>query len=170
MIVRHGRREDASAIQALYKAVAATPGGIARTPHEVTIEYVNDFVTHSLERGIILVAELPDSAGLAGELHAYRSELENFSHVMGDLTVAIHPDAQGRGLGRRLFTRLLEDVVRDHPHITRVELVTQEDNERALRLYESVGFKREGRFEGRIRGANGVLVADIPMGWLRPRK
>jgi ribosomal protein S18 acetylase RimI-like enzyme len=167
VIVRHGRREDAAAIQALYKAVAATPGGIARTPHEVTREYVDDFIAHSLARGIILVAEFPDSTRLAGELHAYRSELENFSHVMGDLTIAIHPDAQRQGLGRRLFTQLLEEVARDHPHVTRVELVTQEDNERALRLYESVGFKREGRFEGRIRGANGALVADIPMGWLR---
>lgn len=167
MTLRPGRLEDAAAIRALYQAVAATPGGIARAPDEVTGEYVEDFVTQSLQRGILLVAELTGLPGLAGELHAYRSELRVFAHVLGDLTVAIHPTAQGRGIGRQLFTRLLDLVTREHPDVTRVELVTQASNLRALRLYESVGFRREGRFEDRIRGPEGGMEADIPMAWLR---
>jgi ribosomal protein S18 acetylase RimI-like enzyme len=165
--LRSGRREDVSAIQELYKAVAATPGGIARRPEEVTREYIEDFVSNSLQRGILIVAELPGLAGLAGELHTYRNELHVFSHVLGDLTVAVHPSAQGKGIGRQLFMRLLDEVQRDHPDITRVELITQEGNGRALKLYESVGFRREGRLEGRIRIANGGVEADIPMAWLR---
>ena len=86
--------------------------------------------------------------GLAGEVHAYRSELRIFSHVLGELTVAVHPGAQGQGLGRQLFVRLLDVVRREHPDVTRVELITQESNHRALRLYEGVGFQREGRLAG----------------------
>src|SRR6185503_8755523 len=89
--LRAGRREDAPAIRRLYQTVAATPGGIARTPDEVTSAYVEEFVSHSLQRGILLVAELPGLDGLAAELHAYRSELYVFDHVLGDLTVAVHP-------------------------------------------------------------------------------
>lgn len=165
--LRHGRLEDAAAIRRLYLKVGATPGGIARTPPEVTSEYVNGFVADSVQRGIILVAELPDVAELAAELHAYRSDLEVFRHVMGDLTIAVHPSAQGRGIGRRLFTRLLDEVKHNHPDVSRVELITQEGNARALALYESLGFRREGRLEGRIRAPTGGYEADIPMAWYR---
>lgn len=156
-----------AAIEALYRSVAATPGGIARSPEEVGRAYVEGFVLKSLDQGIILVAELEGLPGLAGELHAYRSELRIFRHVLGELTVAVHPVAQGQGIGRKLFERLLDTVTRDHPDITRVELITQETNHRALRLYEGVGFRREGRLAARIMGPDGSLDADIPLAWLR---
>jgi len=165
--IRAGRVDDAPAIQALYQAVAATAGGIARAPDEVTLEYVDAFVSDSLSRGVLLVAELAGLPGVAGEVHVYRSSLRIFSHVLGDLTVAVHPEAQGQGIGRRLFIRLLDVVRAEHPDVTRVELITQESNHRALRLYESVGFQREGRLEGRIRGPDGTLDADIPLAWFR---
>lgn len=165
--LRPGRREDAPAIRLLYQTVAATPGGIAREPGEVTNDYVDGFVAHSLERGVLIVAEVPGLLGLAAELHAYRSELRLFTHVLGDLTVAVHPKAQEQGIGRQLFTRLLDEVARDHPDIKRVELITQESNVRALKLYESLGFQREGRLEGRIRNSSGGVEADIPMAWYR---
>lgn len=169
--LRSGRQEDAPAIQSLYRTVAAIPGGLARTPSEITDGYVHGFVEHSVERGIIVVAEfpahLPGSTRLAGEIHAYRSDIELFCHVLGDLTIAVHPEAQGQGVGRRLFTRLLDEVKADHPDITRVELITGESNVRAQHLYESLGFRIEGRLEGRIRSENGGVEADIPMAWLR---
>lgn len=168
-IVRRGTREDAPAIRSLYQAVAAIPGGLARTPAEITTDYVNGFVEHSLERGILIVAEFHGSSRLAGEIHAYRSDIELFSHVLGDLTIAVHPDAQGQGIGRRMFTRLLDEVKSSHPDVTRVELITGESNARAQHLYESLGFRKEGRLEGRIRTDGGGVEADIPMAWLRPR-
>ena len=165
--IRAGRAEDALAIRALYRAVAATPGGIARSPGEVTPAYVDGFVTKSLARGVILVAEQDGVPGLVAELHGYRSELRIFAHVLGELTVAVHPAAQGQGLGRQLFVRLLDIVTREHPGISRIELIAQESNHRALRLYEGLGFRREGRLEGRIRNPDGTLDADIPLAWLR---
>ena len=165
LTLRSGRRDDIPAIRALYRDVAVTPGGIARSPGEVTTEYVEGFVYASLDRGVILVAEMEGLPGLAGELHTYRSELAIFRHVLGELTVAVHPAAQGQGVGRQLFIRLLDLVKREHPDVSRVELVTQETNHRALRLYEGVGFRREGRLAGRIRAADGSLDADIPLAW-----
>jgi ribosomal protein S18 acetylase RimI-like enzyme len=165
--IRPGRQDDVVAIEALYRVVGATPGGIARSPDEVNREYVEGFVSRSLDRGIILVAELEGLPGLAAELHAYRSELRIFRHVLGELTVAVHPATQGQGIGRKLFERLLETVRYEHPDIMRVELITQEANQRALRLYEGVGFRREGRLAGRIQAPDGTLDADIPLAWFR---
>ncbi len=165
--IRAGRPADAPAVLALYQAVAQQGGGLARRPEEVTPDYVDAFVSRSVAQGIMLVAEVEGVPGLAAELHAYRSDLRNFRHVLGELTVAVHPAAQGRGLGRGLFLALIDQVVREHADVTRVELITQEGNHRALRLYEGIGFKREGRMPGRIRNPDGTLDADIPLAWLR---
>lgn len=86
--IRAGTAGDAPAIRALYQAVGARAGGIARAPDEVTAGYVEGFIAK------------------------------------------------------------------------------QESNARALRLYESLGFVREGRMERRIRTPLGTGVeADIPMAW-----
>jgi putative acetyltransferase len=50
-----------------------------------------------------------------------------------------------------------------------VELIARESNARAIGLYESLGFRREGRLEGRVRRPDGVVEADIPMAWVRIR-
>ena len=70
-------------------------------------------------------------------------------------------------MGRALFTTLLDTVTRERPDIVRVELMTAERNHRAQRLYESVGFIREGRLDRAIRGVDGTPEADIPMAWFR---
>jgi ribosomal protein S18 acetylase RimI-like enzyme len=166
--IRRGTIEDIGAIRKLYLSVAEQSGGLARIPGEVSADYVRTFVEHSLADGLIFVAEMDGLDGLAGELHAHGDGLHNFLHVLGNLTVAVSPSAQGRGIGRRLFEHLLTDVRQHWPHIQRVELVTQESNQRAQRLYESLGFTREGRMERRIRSPHGGVEADIPMAWLRP--
>jgi putative acetyltransferase len=94
-----------------------------------------------------------------------RHGLRNFSPVLGSLSVAAHPLAQGLGVGRRLFDRLLSDVRSTQSDITSIERVSQENNQRAIALYESVGFRREGRFEGDIRSPAGGVEADIPTAW-----
>jgi putative acetyltransferase len=93
-----------------------------------------------------------------------------FSHVLGDLTLAVHPDAQGRGIGRQLLEALLDVVVRERPHITRVELITRESNLRAIGLYRQLGFLEEGRMPGRIHSVGGGYEADVPMAWRRPER
>lgn len=170
--LRAATEDDQDEIVALYRRVAATTGGLARSADEITSGYVMGFLARSLETGIVLVAvegrgEDGAPPRIVGEIHAWRGPLEVFAHVLGELTVAVLPEAQGRGVGRMLFAELLRIVRESWPDIERVELITRESNARAIALYESLGFQREGRLEGRIRRADGGLEADIPMGWLR---
>ncbi len=165
--IRCSSPDDLSAIVALYKAVGQSGGGIARTPDEVTEGYVSGFLDASLTDGIALVAT--DAArNIVAEIHAHPLGPRTFAHVLGDLTIAVHPSWQGQGVGRRIFNELLETVLRDMPHILRVELVSRETNHRAIAMYESLGFRAEGRMTNRIRLEDGSLDADIPMSWHRP--
>jgi ribosomal protein S18 acetylase RimI-like enzyme len=59
--------------------------------------------------------------------------------------VAVAPDAQGRGAGRRLMTELIAAA-----RAAAIEVLTLDlrgDNERAAALYESLGFQRYGRLD-----------------------
>ena len=169
MTLRPTTPADAPAIADLYRRVSAAGGGLARTPEEITEAYVAGFVAGSLARGVALVAvdNTADAGRIIGELHAYGTGLRAFAHVLGDLTVAVDPAFQGRGIGRQLFTVLLTEVPARLPHISRVELLARESNVGAIGLYESVGFRREGRLAGRI-AVDGRPEADIPMAWHPP--
>ncbi len=68
------------------------------------------------------------------------------SHLAHLGSVAVRPDRQGRGLGRRMMAEAIERLrVRGY---RRIELTTGADNERAMRLYLSLGFRVEGTMRG----------------------
>jgi putative acetyltransferase len=166
-MVESPRHSDLAGILYLYRAVAAIPGGLARTVEEITPEYAGHFLSRSLAAGVILIARHPESRTIVGEIHAWVPEPRVFSHVLGDLTIAIHPDVQGRGIGRQLVEGLLAVVVHQRPEIRRVELIARESNRKAIDLYRNLGFVEEGRLVDRIQGDGGGFEADVAMAWIR---
>jgi ribosomal protein S18 acetylase RimI-like enzyme len=59
------------------------------------------------------------------------------------------PQAQGRGLGKRIFEVLLAELD-TVPH-DRLTLEVEADNTAAIRLYEHHGFRRASRMETRLK-------------------
>jgi ribosomal protein S18 acetylase RimI-like enzyme len=165
-MIRKAAEADRAQILALYKLVATAPDGIARTPAEVTGEYVAGFMQKAAASGVELVWE--EGGGILGEIHASCPGIAALAHLLTDLTIAVAPEAQGRGVGRALFQALLDEVGAHMPHIHRVELFARVSNERARGLYRSLGFVEEGRLRGRVNNARGVAEEDTIMGWLRP--
>ena len=155
---------DVDALVDLHRATAAAPGGLARTPDEIDATYASAFVAKASAGGVALGA-WADGA-LAGEIHAGRMGIAQFAHVLTDLTVAVHPAWQGRGVGSRLFRALFAAAADLTPKVERIELMAREGNTDAIRLYERLGFRVEGRFPGRVRMPDGGTEADIAMGLL----
>ena len=164
--IRSAEAADLGAIVDLYRQVARIPGGLARLEHEIHEDYVRGFLDHALASGLSFVAASEDGQ-LLGEIHAYPPGPFCFSHVLSELTIAVHPAAQGLGVGRRLFEKLMDAVQLERPEILRVELIARQSNARAIAFYESLGFEREGALRRRIRNLDGSLEPDIPMAWLR---
>jgi ribosomal protein S18 acetylase RimI-like enzyme len=169
VITRPARKDDAAALLELYKQVSRTVGGIARSPGEISAPYIEHVLSSSLERGLMMVAHAEaDEKHLFGAVHAYRPDVRAFSHMLTDLTIVVHPDHQGQGIGRKVFNAFLEEIKEKHKTILRVELIVRESNLRGLLLYETLGFIREGRLENRIESVTGGYEADIIMAWFNP--
>jgi len=170
MHYRTADESDIPRLVKLYKAVAKIPGNLARQEQEMTEEYVSHFVHKSLTKGLIIVGENEaDPDELIAEVHGYVSDLQAFSHVLGDVTFLVHPDHQGKGIGRTIFTIFLDEIANNRPDVGKVELYTGENNMKAIGLYQSLGFMIEGRLEMRFRNPEtGSYEADIPLGWVNP--
>jgi L-phenylalanine/L-methionine N-acetyltransferase len=99
-----------------------------------------------------------------GALHHGQSSLRR--HHVRSVSLAISPQWQGRGLGRRLMQRLLHWADR-WTHTLRIELMVHADNERAIALYRSLGFAEEGRHRGYAL-KDGHYVDSLSMARLHP--
>jgi len=159
--IRPAAPTDRDGVVALHKAAAVTPGALARAPEEVTSTYGD----YALASDICLVAVEPDGT-VVGEIHAKRETIALFAHVLGGLTVAVHPGRQGQGIGSRLFEALIAWSRVQRPAILRIELAAGAGNTGAIRLYERLGFQHEGRQVARGRLPDGRFEDDILMGLL----
>src|SRR5882757_8373986 len=105
MHIRTAVPEDGDRIQLLYKEVVRTGGALARSEEEITDSYVKEFMQHSFDDGLIIVVEHPDDPDqLIGQIHGYSMKIKAFRHVLSHLTIAIHPQFQGKKVGRTLLT------------------------------------------------------------------
>jgi putative acetyltransferase len=86
------------------------------------------------------------------------------AHV-ASVGMAVHDAYAGRGAGRALLTALLDQADR-WMNIKRVELTVWSDNARAISLYESVGFEREGLLRA-YAWRDGAYVDALTMARLR---
>lgn len=72
-------------------------------------------------------------------------------YVMGEwqqgaveiISLAVHPESRGQGVGRKLLHRLLVRVAR--AGVDRIFLMVRADNQVAINLYRSLGFRRVRR-------------------------
>lgn len=149
---------DASATLALMRRAE---GGLGRLPDEMDLPWVEQMLSGALSGGVATGAW--QGASLLGAIKASRTPSVQFQHILADLTVAVAPESQGRGIGHRLFVQLLEEASQLEPKIERVELLVREGLTHAIRLYERVGFHIEGRFERRFRLRDGTFEADLQM-------
>ncbi len=86
-------------------------------------------------------------------------------HV-GTIDIAVHGEWQGKGVGKALMRAGIE-LADNWLNLTRLELEVYTDNESAVRLYERLGFEREGTLrQHAFRG--GQYVNSYVMARLHP--
>jgi GNAT superfamily N-acetyltransferase len=151
---------DAPAILALHIAAASRGGGLAREADEMSLPPIEAALIKSLATGVALSAWVGEA--IAGEIHAGRLGPRQFDNSLTELTVAVHPDFQGRGIGGLLFEALFAEA-RKLPDLIRVELFCRAGNSHAVKLYQRLGFVIEGRFVRRVVLSDGTVEDDLAM-------
>jgi RimJ/RimL family protein N-acetyltransferase len=119
--------------------------------------------SHRLNQNDLLltIADVDDNA--VGQIGLYKID-----HRIGMAEFAIMigiKDLWGQGLGKKLTRRMMEYAF-DSLNLQRVYLEVLENNHRAYQLYESLGFKLEGRLR-RAQYKQGQYLDVILMGLLK---
>lgn len=167
VIIRQATTQDKQAIIDLHREVARISQGIARTEGELTEHYIDGLFRTVERQGLMLVA-IDAASQLVAEIHASKYGLCIFNHILTGLTIAVHPDHQGKGIGKVIFREFLNEVQRTFPEVGRVELESRASNLKSIGLYHSLGFVQEGRMKNKTRNQDGSFENSLLMAWTKP--
>lgn len=170
-LLRLARPSDAAGLLALERALARERHGMVKLEDELPADaeafaaQAGPSLAAPDHRGFRLVAEM-EGRGVVAEISFIRFGLRMLRHG-GTLGIGVHPEAQGVGLGRALMSAVI-DWAREHrdpdgERVRRIELYVRADNARAVALYDSCGFVREGVRRAFVRGPDGALIDDYVM-------
>lgn len=159
--IRQIQIQDAKGFRTCLDSVARERSYLAQV-EAPPLEKVCEFVTQSVEQD---AAQYVAVAGehIVGWCDVFAHWAYALKHV-GTLGMGIQAEFRGQGIGRALLVRTLEHALKNG--IYRVTLEAREDNHRAIRLYESVGFRHEGRAPCALR-FDGVFYAGVTMALLQ---
>ena len=78
----------------------------------------------------------------------------------GSVAIAVKKSEWGKGIGRKLLEAVIA-FAKDEAGAEILSLEVRSDNERAIRLYESLGFERIGQFRGFFKIADELVDFDL---------
>ena len=109
-------------------------------------------------KSLRLVAE--DKGHIIGFLSSERGFAKRISH-RAYIVIGVLREYRGKKIGAKLFEKLEKWALENN--VTRLELTVMEHNEVAIKLYEKMGFRREG-FKKNSLIVDGKYVAEYYMG------
>ena len=160
MSIRDANPEDAALLCEAEQFHAKTPGQLASHPDELKVDAFKSKISSLLgsENGKYIVAVIDER--IVGHAMLDPLPLKSTAHNV-QLTLVTHLGWQGKGIGRTMLAHLIE-WAQKNPKVERIELRVRSANTNAIKLYENLGFKEEGRFQKRIKTPQGYLD-DISM-------
>jgi RimJ/RimL family protein N-acetyltransferase len=147
VLIREGRVEDARELIAMMQEMTQEQGvGIPLEPGEFqnTVEQEEAWIRARLEadNSTILVAVTGEGGEIVGLLDCTGGERRAARHqtILG---ISVKREWRGKGVGTKLMERAME-WARGSGVVKRVQLEVFATNEGAMRLYEKLGFEKEG--------------------------
>ena len=165
LIVREARETDAHAVLRFKKKVFMETDNLLQTMDDYDFDteeerYLIRRYRH-LENCALYLALMGRET--VGFLTMQGGALQRNRHV-AQLGLAVTKEQWGKGVGRQLMEKAIA-WGESHSQIRKVSLLVYDDNQRAIRLYERFGFKREGCLKKEVYLAErGKYVDLVAMG------
>jgi RimJ/RimL family protein N-acetyltransferase len=150
------RPEDKEALIAMYASMSPEAIEWGLPPYDrARIERMTSDLTHN----ITLLARTEDR--VVGHLQMYTLPFSRRKGV-AELFIYLHQDFQNAGLGTIMTKRAIEIAKEKGFH--RIGLTVIADNHRAIKVYEKVGFKKEGVARDAFYGDDHRYHDELQMG------
>ncbi|MEQ8770223.1 MAG: GNAT family protein [Phycisphaerales bacterium] len=163
--VRLATPDDADAFHAhAIELFRTSEHGVVQPDEAAPVERMREKLAQGdSARGWAIFIVLPEDAPgiIVGDAGLYPETKRKIAHN-ATLGIGLVPGWQRVGLGRALM-EIAIDWARAHPALKRVELQVFANNDRAVALYGSLGFVREGLHPGRVIEADGRAIDEIRM-------
>jgi ribosomal protein S18 acetylase RimI-like enzyme len=140
LLIRLARPEDLAAIEELDR-FGNSP---TRNIHRELEKYFGSVDPSTHERGLIFLGELEGVAIAKAELMLPPADGSPGSRTGYIRRVVVHPAYRRRGLARQLLEYVIA-FARDREGLEAIDLHVWEENQAAIRLYESLGFQLQHR-------------------------
>lgn len=163
VVVRPRRRADSEVLARLHETDSVIDGTF-QLPFQ-TVSAWEKRVDSAPPGSHVFVAEIDGKVVGAAGLFPFGTS-PRLRHAAGYGT-AVHPDAQGRGVGEALLLTVLDQADR-WLGLERVVLEVYVDNDRARKLYEKHGFQHEGTLRA-VAFRRGAYADAFAMARLRSR-
>lgn len=162
-IIRQVEEHDAENLIEYSKTIFASTDQVLTTLEEYTISVADEKTwINNIRKSLnskLLIAEL--DGRIVGFLFFIGQQKIKIAHT-GEVGVNVHPDYRGQGIGRALMEDLIE-WANNHEIIEKIILQVFATNLKAISLYNSLGFKEEGRFVKAVKQKNGEHVDVVQM-------
>lgn len=159
--LRQIQLQDAEGFRACLDSVARERRYLAQV-EAPPLARVREFVAQSVEQDAAQYVAVVDDR-IVGWCDVFAHWAYALKHV-GTLGMGLQAEYRGQGLGRALLLKTLDHALKNG--IYRVTLEAREDNVRAIRLYEQVGFRHEGRAACALR-FDGQFYTGVTMALLQ---
>ena len=162
-LIRQADENDAENIIAYSKTVFASTDQVLTLPEEYNISVADEKTwisnINNSQNSKLIIATLDEQ--LIGFLFFIGQQKAKNAHV-GELGVNVHPGYRAMGIGRALMETIIKWAA-DHNTIEKITLQVFATNHNAIKLYQALGFKEEGRFVKAIKQKNGEYVDVVQM-------
>lgn len=158
VILRNAEINDAQSLIDYLKITMSETPFLLREPDEVTLtlEQEQRFIQSKVDSDgdLMLVAVIDGKHVGSGALMSV-GEYKRYRHRCG-IAIALYQAYCSRGIGKIMLETILRIAKESGYEQAELEVIV--DNERAITLYESLGFEKYGRFPNHMKYQNGTYA------------